>query len=120
MMVLDYIRDALGFVHPAFAVDSRSLLFELYHQLRKLWDKAIPVAMGLGHLKIRISDRDSIEIIRMGEGGVADENLAEIFSGVPKPQGCFGCVVSVNLENVPPIPGVAVLVLDRGRVRDVL
>ena len=68
-----YLVEALNLVHPRFAgaggwayegddmatpgpqqkLRERPFLLEFYHQLRRLWDKALPVQLGLGHLVIQ-------------------------------------------------------------------
>ena len=73
---LTLIVEALNLTHPRFAAahglvypedevrgwDSgpsrrkdreRSFLMEFYHQLRHLWDKALPVRLGLGHVVVQ-------------------------------------------------------------------
>ena len=67
------IVEALNLTHPRFAlangreypsneageppaarkVRERSFLMEFYHEFRRLWDKAVPVQRGLGHVVIQ-------------------------------------------------------------------
>jgi hypothetical protein len=48
---LDFVIEALNVMHPRFAAADPA--HEFYHQFRRLWDKALPVQMGLGHLVIQ-------------------------------------------------------------------
>jgi len=48
---LDFAIEALNVMHPRFA--AANPVHEFYHQFRRLWDKALPVQMGLGHLVIQ-------------------------------------------------------------------
>ena len=67
---LALIVEALNLMHPRFAganelgyaVDEptaggkwreQPVLMEFYHQFRRLWDKALPVRLGLGHLMVQ-------------------------------------------------------------------
>jgi hypothetical protein len=51
---VDLIVESLNLMHPRFAgATGRSLRFEFYHQFRHLWDKALPVQLGLGHVLIQ-------------------------------------------------------------------
>ena len=48
---LDFLVEALNVMHPRFA--AANPVHEFYHQFRRLWDKALPVQLGLGHLVIQ-------------------------------------------------------------------
>jgi hypothetical protein len=48
---LDFVVEALNVMHPRFA--AANPVHEFYHQFRRLWDKALPVQLGLGHLVIQ-------------------------------------------------------------------
>ncbi|MFO0804116.1 MAG: hypothetical protein U0791_13460 [Gemmataceae bacterium] len=48
---LNFVIEALNVMNPRFAAANPVL--EFYHQFRRLWDKALPVQMGLGHLVIQ-------------------------------------------------------------------
>jgi hypothetical protein len=76
----ELLTDALGFIHPAFVDASKptSVMCEFYHQFRKLWDRGIPVGMGLGHLLVKVLDDATLGIHRLGENGKSDEALAVI------------------------------------------
>lgn len=45
---LELLVEALNLMHPRFA--AANPVHEFYHQFRRLWDKALPVQLGLGHL----------------------------------------------------------------------
>ena len=45
---LTLLVEALNLMHPRFATAYPH--HEFYHQFRRLWDKALPVQLGLGHL----------------------------------------------------------------------
>jgi hypothetical protein len=77
---LQLVCDALGLMNPAFTDPQVGFLYsyEFYHQFRKLWDRGIPVGMGLGHLIVRYSLWADIAVYRLGEGGRQDEPLAGI------------------------------------------
>jgi len=81
--LLELLTNALGLMNPNFVDASKpaSAMCEFYHQFRKLWDRGIPVGMGLGHLLVKSLDATTLGIIRLGEGGRKDENLTAI---------CFG------------------------------
>ena len=48
---LMFVIEALNVMHPRFA--AANPLHEFYHQFRRLWDKALPVQLGLGHIVIQ-------------------------------------------------------------------
>ena len=48
---LSFLVEALNLMHPRFA--AANPVHEFYHQFRRLWDKALPVQLGLGHLVIQ-------------------------------------------------------------------
>ena len=75
----ELIASALELMNHSFAPpgNAASARLEFYHQFRKLWDRGIPVGMGLGHLLIR-TDGEFLAIERIGEKGIAGEQLALI------------------------------------------
>jgi hypothetical protein len=75
----ELIATALELMNHSFAPpgDVASARLEFYHQFRKLWDRGIPVGMGLGHLLLK-SDGDTLRIERIGEKGVPGATLAVI------------------------------------------
>lgn len=91
---LQLVCDALELMSRPFASRRSELSFalEFYHQFRKLWDRGIPVGMGLGHLLLRsavpgdFADPAPLALLvdRLGENGRSDERLAVIeFCAVP-------------------------------------
>jgi hypothetical protein len=80
----DLIVEALNVTHPRFAHARRreSFVLELYHQLRRLWDKALPVKLGLGHVMLHddptLPDPPELIFWRLGEGGAADARLGVV------------------------------------------
>jgi hypothetical protein len=102
---LTLVIEALNLMHPRFAaahgltyqpaeeydlpqmqkLREHSFLLEFYHQLRHLWDRAIPVKLGLGHVLIRDDDpgrassigtRPDLLFWRLGEHEEPDRRLA--------------------------------------------
>ena len=97
---LSLIVEALNLTHPRFAlahgreyatgeaeeppaarkVRERSFLMEFYHEFRRLWDKAVPVQRGLGHVVIQ-GDPDAgtrapdLLFWQLGERGQPDRRL---------------------------------------------
>ncbi len=96
--------EALNLVHPRFAagnglayspseVDGPAairkdrewpFLMEFYHQFRRLWDKALPVQLGLGHI-VTQADPDSppgrqpdLIFWQLGERGLPDRRLGVV------------------------------------------
>jgi hypothetical protein len=77
--LMQLICDALGLMNRAFVdlQEPASVEREFYHQFRKLWDRGIPVGMGLGHLVVRGGPL-GLDVVRLGENGKADESLTTI------------------------------------------
>lgn len=82
-----YLVEALNLLHPRFAgvdgagpPDRGAFVREFYHQLRRLWDKALPVQLGLGHVLIRSdpAGRAGLVFWRLGEGGESDRRLGAV------------------------------------------
>jgi hypothetical protein len=78
--LLELLTNALGLMNPNFVDASKpaSAMCEFYHQFRKLWDRGIPVGMGLGHLLVKSLDESTLGIVRLGENGKSDETLIAI------------------------------------------
>jgi hypothetical protein len=74
------IVEALNLMHPRFAAGGpASFRFELYHQLRHLWDRAVPVQLGLGHILIHTEPDAPEQFFRqLGERGSPDANLGVV------------------------------------------
>lgn len=118
--LLQLICDALGLMNPAFAdpAKPRSVVLEFYHQFRKLWDRGIPVGMGLGHLVVRQEPGFEMSVHRLGEGGRPDEPLAAIafaFGPPPPPAPGFRYTLAVTFGPATPPPGVTVIQFDPAR-----
>ena len=61
----------------------RSFLMEFYHEFRRLWDKAVPVQRGLGHVVIQAdpgagSRTPDLLFWQLGEHGHPDRRLAAV------------------------------------------
>lgn len=99
---LDLVTEALNLLHPRFAgkgelayppadADSpaaarkdreRAAVREFYHQFRRLWDKALPVRLGLGHLMVRADAlpgrQADLLVWQLGENGAPDRRFAAV------------------------------------------
>jgi hypothetical protein len=99
---LDLATEALNLLHPRFAgkdglayppaeADSpaaarkereRPFVREFYHQFRRLWDKALPVRLGLGHIVVQADPtpppgrQPDLLVWQLGENGAPDRPLA--------------------------------------------
>ena len=80
--LLELLTTAAKTMNRAFAPDGdvAAARLEFYHQFRKLWDRGIPVGMGLGHLLLK-PDGECLRIERIAENGVPGENLTLIAFG---------------------------------------
>ena len=64
-------------------VREHSFLMEFYHEFRRLWDRAVPVQRGLGHIVIQ-ADPDAgsrapdLLFWQLGEHGAPDRRLAAL------------------------------------------
>lgn len=79
--ILTLIVEALNLMHPRFAAASPAR--EFYHQFRRLWDKALPVRLGLGHLLIRDEPGEPVPdscflVWQIGEHGQSDRRLGAV------------------------------------------
>jgi hypothetical protein len=98
----DIVTEALNLLHPRFAgrgglsyppaeADGpaaarkdreRPFVREFYHQFRRLWDKALPVRLGLGHLLVQADPaplpgrQPDLLVWQLGENGAPDRRLA--------------------------------------------
>ena len=69
---------------PAAARKERERPFvrEFYHQFRRLWDKALAVRLGLGHLMIQADTlpgrQPDLLVWQLGENGAADRRFAAL------------------------------------------
>jgi len=79
---LTLLVEALNLMHPRFAATQP--LLEFYHQFRRLWDKALPVQLGLGHLMVQNDTaappgpQPDLLIWQLGEHGNADRRLGAV------------------------------------------
>lgn len=78
--IFELIGTALELMHPPFLVpgDPRSAGLEFYHQFRKLWDRGIPVGLGLGHILLKPTPEGVLRIDRLAEAGQPAECVALI------------------------------------------
>jgi len=157
---LTLLVEALNLLHPRFAAADgpayspadadtpaalrkereRSYLFEFYHQFRRLWDKALPVKLGLGHVVVQTDPaapagrRPDLLFWQLGEAGGPDRRLAAVslvFASNPTALAAdlaalarfrttpgyptAACVVIGREVEVPPADGVARIVYDTDR-----
>lgn len=79
---LTLLVEALNLIHPRFA--AAYPLHEFYHQFRRLWDKALPVQLGLGHVilqadpDIPAGNRPDLFFWQLGEHGQPDRRLGAV------------------------------------------
>lgn len=79
---LTLVIEALNLMHPRFAAAKPR--HEFYHQFRRLWDKALPVQLGLGHILVQddpeanAGEKPDFLIWQLGEHGNADRRLAAV------------------------------------------
>jgi hypothetical protein len=86
----ELMQMAVDLMHPAFhGYTASGVQAEFYHQFRKLWDKAVPVGLGLGHILLR-STPGGCEVHRLAEGDRPAAALARIdFAETPAPAAGF-------------------------------
>lgn len=100
---LTLVVESLNLMHPRFAaangreyppaeagepaaagkVRERSFLMEFYHEFRRLWDQALPVELGLGHLVVQGEPAGSdgspdLLFHQLGEGHQPERKLAAL------------------------------------------
>ena len=100
---LSLVVEALNLMHPRFAAahgraytpdeadeppavrkfKERSFLLEFYHEFRRLWDRAVPVQRGLGHVVIQGEPESphrqpDLLFWKLGEHGGPDRRLAAV------------------------------------------
>jgi hypothetical protein len=100
---LSLVVEALNLTHPRFALANgreytpeeateppaarktreRSFLMEFYHEFRRVWDRAVPVQRGLGHIVIQAdpeggSRTPDLLFWQLGEHGAPDKRLAAL------------------------------------------
>lgn len=136
---LTLIVEALNLMHPRFAGAAvRSLRYEFYHQFRHLWDKALPVRLGLGHILIRdepgAADAPDFLVWQLGEHGQPDRRLAAVslallpdaatdlerlrtFAAAHGYSNAVGVVAGRTADEWPVVPGVVIVFFDTERWR---
>jgi hypothetical protein len=141
---LTLIVEALNLMHPRFAsAGGSSFAHEFYHQFRRLWDKAVPVQLGLGHVLIRLDPavppgpRPDFLFWQLGEHGQPDRRLGAVAFASPSDLTELArlrsepgyphavCVIVGNETNIPPggppvVPGVSVVFFDTERWQAIL
>jgi hypothetical protein len=100
---LTLIVESLNLMHPRFAaangreysasereepaasrkVRERSFAMEFYHEFRRLWDRAFPVELGLGHIVVgsepELATRSpDLLLWQIGEHGLPDRRLGAV------------------------------------------
>jgi hypothetical protein len=116
--LVQLVVDALGFMNRSFVdpADVRSMKFEFYAQVRRLWDRGVPVGMGLGHVLFRPTGY-GFEVVRIGEDGKPAGVAGVIgFGTVPDEPPGERILVAVGEPAEPP-PGAAVVRFDPARWR---
>ncbi len=80
----ELIATALDLMNHSFAPpgDFAAARLEFHHQFRKLWDRGIPVGMGLGHLILK-PEGETLVLERIAEKGEPSRRLATIIFGGP-------------------------------------
>ncbi len=79
--LLELIADSLTLMNRSFTRvdDLRSYACEFYHQFRKMWDRGIPVGMGLGHITMKpMAASHAFLIERLAEKGQPARMLATV------------------------------------------
>ncbi|MGL4420802.1 MAG: hypothetical protein ACRCZF_09080 [Gemmataceae bacterium] len=78
--LLELICTALELMNQNFlrVPTNMNYFSEFYHQLRKLWDKGVPVGLGLGHLLLQAESGGVLQIVQLGEPGQTDAILARV------------------------------------------
>jgi hypothetical protein len=130
------VVEALNLMHPRFAAagpGARGFRDEFYHQFRRLWDKALPVRLGLGHVMIQsepdAADAPDFLLWLLGERGESDRRLGVVAvmpaadADVPRlarwaAAHGYPHAVAVLIgwaDPVPVAPGAAILVFDTER-----
>jgi hypothetical protein len=79
----EYASEEAGEPAAARKVRERPFLMEFYHEFRRLWDRAVPVQRGLGHVMIQAdpeagSRTPDLLFWQLGENGQPDQRLAAV------------------------------------------
>ncbi|MBX9626170.1 MAG: hypothetical protein K2X82_20395 [Gemmataceae bacterium] len=124
--LLLYLVEGLNLVHPRFAgvdgagpPDRAAFAREFYHQLRRLWDKALPVQLGLGHVLIRSDPDGRADLVfwKLGERGDPDRRLGAVVVADTAPATDPGTVVVLVGPGpvTDPPPGAIMIHYDTAR-----
>ncbi|MBA4187271.1 MAG: hypothetical protein C0467_04550 [Planctomycetaceae bacterium] len=151
------VVEALNLMHPRFAAAhgreytpteaedppasrktrERSFVMEFYHEFRRMWDKAIPVQRGLGHILVQ-GDPDAprqpdLLFWQLGEHGAPDRRfgavslvfrsnpaavaadlklLARFHSDLGYPHAFCVLIGKATDANPDPVPGVTIIHFD--------
>ena len=89
----ELIDTALDLMNHSFAPpgDAAAARMEFYHQFRKLWDRGIPVGMGLGHLLLK-TEGELLVIERIAEKEQPGQRLTVIVFGGSSDDNRIGIV----------------------------
>ena len=126
---LTLIIEALNLAHPRFAAADFGR--EFYHQFRRLWDKALPVKLGLGHVVLQDDPalppgpRPDFLFWQLGENGQPDRRLGAVSFGLdaetlaalrtdPGYPHAVRVVVGKDVD-APAVAGVTTIGFDTGR-----
>src|SRR5262245_59879408 len=137
---LSLVVEALNLTHPRFALANgraytpdeaaeppaarkareRSFLMEFYAEFRRLWDKAVPVARGLGHILIQ-ADPDAgsrtpdLLFWQPGEHGRPDRRLAAVsFAFLSNPDAVAAAqTLLARFRDAPGYPRAVSVVIGR-------
>ena len=117
---VDLVVEALNLMHPRFARanGADSFRLEFYHAFRRLWDKALPVKLGLGHVMLHdepAGDASGLYFWRLGEGGQPDAPLGVVVFSEAAVEG-YPHVVRVGIGTAPaPAEGETAIAFDTER-----
>jgi hypothetical protein len=112
------VVDALGFMNRSFVdlADVRSVRFEFYAQLRRLWDRGVPVGLGLGHVLFRPTGY-GFDVVRIGDDGKPAGVAGVIgFGTVPDESPGERILIATN-EPAEATPGATLVWFDPARWR---
>ncbi|HEY2787376.1 MAG TPA: hypothetical protein VGJ05_20640 [Fimbriiglobus sp.] len=94
-----------SFVQPD---DVRSLKFEFYAQVRRLWDRGVPVGLGLGHVLFRPTGY-GFAVERVGDDGKPAGMAGVIGFDVVPEESTGERILIVTGESANTDPGVTLV-----------
>jgi hypothetical protein len=115
---VDLVVESLNLMHPRFARanGADSFRLEFYHAFRRLWDKALPVKLGLGHVMLHEVAAGGLGFVRLGESGQPDAPLGAVLFGEASPLAGYPHVVRVGVGTAPaPAEGETAVAFDTER-----